>query len=249
MLKKMTERVSTGIHGLDELVQGGFVKGSVNLVGGKAGTGKTAFCSSFLYQGAIGGEPGLYVTTEERENDIKEDIKTMFSWDLESLEKEHLIKFLSIHPILPNRTAGSYNTSELVRLYIFKLSEKIEKGIRVIGAKRVVIDSVSMIEMFVRDEYLARVALMQLTDKLKNLGITSLLSGTIPETSDALSGGGIVEYIVDSVIKMDLVPVAEEFKRTLLIRKMRRTNHSTHIHPLNITPDGLSIAKFDGKRT
>ena len=240
----MTERVSTGIHGLDELVQGGFVKGSANLVVGKSGTGKTAFCSSFLYQGAIGGEPGLYVTTEEREDDIKEDIKTMFSWDLESLEKEHLIKFLSIPPVLPSRSIGSDNTSDLVRLYVFNLSDKIEKGINSIGAKRVVIDSVSMIELFVRDEYLARVALMQLTSKLKTLGITSLLSGTIPETSDALSGGGIVEYIVDSIIKMDLVPVAEEFKRTLLVRKMRRTKHSTHIHPLSITPDGLSIGEI-----
>ena len=94
----------------------------------------------------------------------------------------------------------------------------------------------------VKDEYLARAALMQLVGRLKETNeVTALFTGTIPEASEALSGGGIVEYIVDSVMKLDFVPVAEEFKRTLTIRKMRRTDHSTFIHPFDITKDGLKL--------
>jgi len=74
--------------------------------------------------------------------------------------------------------------------------------------------------------------------------VTALLTGTVPETSEGLSGGGIIEYIVDSVIKLDFVPVAEEFKRTLTIRKMRRTDHSVLIHPFAITKDGLKIIEI-----
>ncbi|MBL7160919.1 MAG: ATPase, partial [Candidatus Aenigmarchaeota archaeon] len=86
-----------------------------------------------------------------------------------------------------------------------------------------------------------RTVLINLIEKLKDRGITSLLTGTIPETSEGLSGGGIVEYLVDTVIKLDFVPVAEEFKRTLTIRKMRRTNHSILIHPFKIAKDGLRV--------
>ena len=85
---------------------------------------------------------------------------------------------------------------------------------------------------------------MQLVDTLKESDVTAFLTGTIPETSEALSGGGIVEYIVDTVVKMEFVPVAEEFKRTLTIRKMRRTDHSTLIHPFEITKEGMRVIEI-----
>jgi len=238
------ERVSTGIFGLDEKIQGGFFKGSTNLVVGKTGTGKTAFCSSFLHHGALINEPGFYVTTEEREQDIKDDISSMFGWNFEMLEKKNMIKFLSIKPIFPGKAMSMDEMNRLIKLYIFDIAEKIAEGVKSVNAKRVVIDSVSILEMFIKDEYLARAALMQLVEKLKNLNVTAILVGTIPETSEALSGGGIIEYIADSVIKLDFVPVAEEFKRTLTIRKMRRTDHSVLIHPFEITKEGLKVVEI-----
>lgn len=238
------ERVSTGIFGLDEKIQGGFFKGSTNLVVGKTGTGKTAFCSSFLHHGALINEPGFYVTTEEREKDIKDDISSMFGWNFEMLEKKNMIKFLSIKPIFPGKAMSMDEMNRLIKLYIFDIAEKIAEGVKSLNAKRVVIDSVSILEMFIKDEYLARAALMQLVEKLKNLNVTAILVGTIPETSEALSGGGIIEYIADSVIKLDFVPVAEEFKRTLTIRKMRRTDHSVLIHPFEITKEGLKVIEI-----
>ena len=237
----MIERVSSGVQGLDEKMQGGFVKGSVTLITGKTGTGKTAFCASFLYDGALKGEPGVYVTTEERTEDIKNDIKAMFGWDFDSLEMRGSIKFLPIKPEFPTRIITGEDLGKLIKLYIFDLSEKIDAAAKEINAKRLVIDSLSIIEMFIKDEYLCRVAMIQLMEKLRELGVTSLVTGTIPETSEALSGGGIIEFIVDGIIKLDFVPVAEEFKRTLTIRKMRRTNHSIMIHPFEISSTGLKI--------
>ncbi len=240
----MIERVSSGVQGLDEKMQGGFVKGSVTLITGKTGTGKTAFCASFLYDGALKGEPGVYVTTEERTQDIKNDIKAMFGWDFDSLELQGRVKFLPIKPEFPTRVITGEDLGKLIKLYIFDLSEKIDAAVKGISAKRLVIDSLSIIEMFIKDEYLCRVAMIQLIEKLKDLGVTSLVTGTIPEASEALSGGGIIEFIVDGIIKLDFVPVAEEFKRTLTIRKMRRTNHSIMIHPFDITPTGLKIIEI-----
>lgn len=238
------ERVPSGVRGLDAKIEGGFFNGSVNLVVGKTGTGKSAFCSAFLYEGAQKKEPGFYVTTEQREEDIKADMEAMFGWDLQSLENRKLLRFLSLKPQFPSGSLDPERTRKLIRLYALDVSDKIEQGIRQLRAKRVAIDSVSIIEMFIKDHYLSRIVLVHLVEKLKALGVTAVLAGTVSETSEGLSGGGIIEYIVDSVIKLDFVPVAEEFKRTLTIRKMRRTDHSVLIHPFAIAKDGLRLVQI-----
>ncbi|MBU0530043.1 MAG: ATPase domain-containing protein [Candidatus Aenigmatarchaeota archaeon] len=237
-------RVSTGISGLDEKMQGGFFSGSSNLIVGKTGTGKTSFCASFLRHGALIEEPGVYVTTEQREDDIRGDILATFGWDMKQLETKKMIKFISIQPIFPSKAMTLDDINKIIKTYIYDILDKIKTSVNEIKAKRIVVDSISIMEMFIRDEYLSRVGMMQLIENLKKLGVTSVLTGTIPETSEALSSGGIVEYIVDTVIKLDFVPVAEEFKRTLTIRKMRRTDHSTMIHPFDIAKFGLKIIEI-----
>jgi KaiC/GvpD/RAD55 family RecA-like ATPase len=238
-------RASTGIKGLDDKMEGGFFRDSANLITGRTGTCKTVFGVSFLYKGALEGEPGVYVTTEQREVDVRDDITSMFGWDIDKLVEKKLLTFLGLQPVLPTKSIASEDMGRLVKLYVYDLSEKIINALKKTNAKRCVIDSISFIEMFIKDEYLARAALMQLVGRLKDVGdVTTVFTGTIPETSEALSGGGIVEYIVDTVIKLDFVPVAEEFKRTLTIRKMRRTDHSTFIHPFDITKDGLKVIEI-----
>ncbi len=239
------DRMNTGVEGLDAKMEGGFYPGSSNLLTGKTGTGKTIFASSFLYKGALQGEPGVYVTTEQRVDDVKNDIMAMFGWDLNGLEAKRLMKFVSIKPELPTKGIMPEEMARLVKSYVYNISDSIIGAVQEIGARRIVLDSVSFIEMFIKDEYLARAALMQMVESLKEAGVTSVFTGTVPEASESLSGGGIIEYIVDTVIKMEFVPVAEEFKRTLTIRKMRRTNHSTLIHPIDITKDGLKVIEIE----
>lgn len=238
------ERINTGVEGLDDKMSGGFFPGSSNLLVGKTGTGKTIFASSFVYKGALQGEPGVYVTTEQREEDVKNDIQAMFGWDFQGLEAKKLLKFISIKPSLPTRGIAQEEMSNLIKSYVYSITDNIVNAVKEIRAKRIVLDSVSFVEMFVKDEYLVRAALMQLVDTLKVAGVTTVFTGMVPEESEGLSGGGIVEYLVDTVIKMEFVPVAEEFKRTLTIRKMRRTNHSTLIHPIDITKDGLKVIEI-----
>lgn len=226
------ERVSSGIIGLDSKIGNGFVKGSVNYVTGRTGTGKTLFCASFIYRGAINGERGVYVTTEEKEEEIKNDVKVALGYDLEELEKKGLIRFFSLIPILPTKPIKD---EDVIELYIFDLTSKIESIVKELQAERLVIDSISVLEMLIKDNYMKRMALMYMINKLKELKVTTLISGTMAEDSKILSESGIIEFLVDSVIKLDLILVAEEFKRTLSIRKMRRTNHSTLVYPLEIT--------------
>jgi len=243
----MNSRKSTGVIGLDEKMEGGFVDRSTVLLRGKAGTGKTAFCASFLYRGALDNEPGLLVTTEEEVDDIRADIKEMFGWDLEHLEKKKLLKILSINLEIP------YNVKEkdfgqTIHMYILTLFEKIISSIKAIKAKRVVIDSVSILEMFLQNRYLSRTYILNLMKKLKSLGVTTLITEGISEEGGLLGDEALTEFVVDAVIKLDFVPVSDRFKRTLTINKMRRTKHSTMILPFDFTKEGIKLMKFGERK-
>ena len=74
MMSETSERVKTGIPGLDGILHGGFIPGSNVLVSGGAGTGKTIFCMQFLYSGAMKyGDNGVFVTLEERPKELRHE--------------------------------------------------------------------------------------------------------------------------------------------------------------------------------
>jgi len=75
----MSKRVTTGIVGFDNLLGGGFIPNSVNLLAGCSGSGKTLFTLSYLLHGAQKeGDKCLYITLEEMRDHIIRDCKTRF---------------------------------------------------------------------------------------------------------------------------------------------------------------------------
>ncbi|UCC92018.1 MAG: AAA family ATPase [Candidatus Aenigmatarchaeota archaeon] len=62
----MIERIKTGIRGRDEIMKGGIPKGQLVLLSGTCGTGKTTFCSHYVYNGLTKfKENGIYLSFEE----------------------------------------------------------------------------------------------------------------------------------------------------------------------------------------
>ena len=85
-----TERVSTGVAGLDQLLEGGFPKGRSVLVTGEPGTGKTVMALQFLADGLAHGEKGIYVAADEGPLDIIEQAASI-GWDFEKFVR-HLFE-------------------------------------------------------------------------------------------------------------------------------------------------------------
>ena len=79
---EVVKRVSTGIAGLDSLLQGGFLPGRSYLVTGDAGTGKTTACMQFLKSGLEQEEKAVYVTVDERPAEILQAADSL-GWDLQ----------------------------------------------------------------------------------------------------------------------------------------------------------------------
>lgn len=89
-MQDIIERVPTGIYGLDDFLEGGFPRGSVIVVAGSAGTGKTLFASQFAYFGATKYDgPNLLITLDERYISITKAL-LRFGFDIDRVPTKKL---------------------------------------------------------------------------------------------------------------------------------------------------------------
>ncbi|MEM0230601.1 MAG: ATPase domain-containing protein [Candidatus Woesearchaeota archaeon] len=227
-MAKDSSRVSTGIPGLDAITGGGFIRGSVNLISGGAGTGKTIFAMQFLYEGIKRGEIGLFISMEEDLTDLKEDAKA-FGWDFEKYESEGKVKFVYFYP---------YDLSDFQTQLISEITKT--------RAQRVVIDSTSVFGMALEDEYEVRKQLYSFAAQLKRLMCTSVLTSEIVgepslNSGSAFSRFGVEEFVSDSVISLYYAGLGGANDRALRIIKMRRTDHEKGVIPFKITNTGIVV--------
>lgn len=227
------KRVQTGIHGFDEVTQGGFVNNSVNLLSGGTGTGKTLFCLQFLWNSITKyNENSIYISFEESEENLKEDAK-VFKWNFDNIKGNNKRKCVFCY--FPPYSIRDFESS---------LIEKIEKT----KSKRVVIDSISSLAMSLEDDFERRKGIYRLVDQLKKLDCTSILTSEIAYGSSIsadgigkLSRDGIVEFVCDSVTTCHYAGLGGLSDRAIRIIKMRRTKHVRSPLPMEITNEGVRV--------
>ena len=218
-------RLPTGIRGLDEMIEGGFPFPSVILVAGSAGTGKTTFSLQFLIEGAKRGETGLFITT------LSEPTQWMlrFATRFEFLKREYFGKdifYLDLGNIIRHK---KYD----------ELLDYIDKSIAEIMPQRIVIDPITVVGTFMKDEY--RSFLFDLTTHLKNWQATTLLTGEVDNNQKYPTE---VAYAADGVVLLLMKEEDDARRKYLEVLKMRGTNHLTGRQPVSITTsNGIVVLK------
>ena len=220
----MIERIGSGIIGLDKLIGGGFVKGSVNLIVGATGTGKTTFGLQYIWYGLKKGENGIFLSLEQEPDEIFSDVE-YFGWNFK-----------------PYIAARKCIIEHLSTWELEELPSIIRDRINSIKAKRLVLDPLSLVYSGLEAARM-RSEISEFFNQLKHSGVTSLLICEIPENSKALSTFGVEEFIADSVIILHYLEFGGGMvPRSLIIRKMRRTKHGTDVYPFEITKRGIVVS-------
>jgi len=239
LLEERTDRVKTGIPALDELLGGGFPRGSTVLISGNSGTGKTVFCMQYLYMGAVKeNEPGIMVTFEERPQDLRREAK-QFGWDFEPVEAEGKLVILDAS----STRSGAPSRERYVApkdLGVEALITTIYQIGREINAERVAIDSIPALGLRYESRSELRRNLFKLSNLLLEMGVTAVITTEKP-ASGYLGTYGFEEYLTRGVISLSLDEEGGRLRRSLIIRKMRETNHSMARVPFEITKNGIEI--------
>jgi circadian clock protein KaiC len=220
-------RLKTGFPRMDAMLQGGLPENTITLLSGACGTGKSTFAMQFIYHGAkYCNEPGVYVSLEESPESIVNNM-SMFGWDIHDLIEQK--KIMVIKP----------------EIYKFdSLKQVIADSIEKIGAKRLVVDSYSVLLTYFSDANQIRNGLVQLDREIKKIGCTAIVISDIKDNAEIFSTTGVEEFIVDGVIVLSLMKdINNQYshRRTLSIRKMRATRHPLSMYNFDITSDGIAI--------
>ena len=222
-------RTDVGIQGLDDMILGGVPRRSLLSVIGGAGTGKTTFALQFLNEALESDGKGVYITLEQTRESIFSTAEEK-GWAFREAAAEDRLAVVAIDPIeMANSLASIRN--DLTRL------------IAEFDADRLVLDSVSLLEMMYDHPAKRRSEVFGFTRSLKEAGVTTLLTSEASEENPYASRHGIVEYLTDAVFVLRYVR-GSDFRETRLaveIQKIRDANHSRETKPYEITDTGISV--------
>lgn len=216
-----TERVTSGIKGLDPLIEGGFPKGRSILVTGEPGTGKTIFALQFLAEGLACGEKGVFVTADEGPLDILEQAASL-GWDFERYVETKELAILN---------AGTYlsslpGTGRERQIDLQKAVSDLAAFVNQVSAERLVLDPagpfVLLRDVATRIQDQSRLLIKLLRSSMATTNV--LTSYAVPRTGER-SMHGVEEYMVAGAIVLEMIWRNDgQLARSLIVEKMRCTN-------------------------
>ena len=221
----------TGIHGFDEITDGGLPTARPSLVCGPPGTGKSIFAMQFLVNGATRfAEPGVFLTFEESADELVANVRSL-GFDIDGLTRDGrlLVDALPLEP--QSVQTGEFNLEAL----IVRLAWAVEQ----IGAKRVAIDNVEALFIAFDRPALVRSELRRLFRWLKDHDLTTVI--TAERGEDMLTRHGMEEYLSDCVVLLDHRVVHDVATRRMRVLKYRGSTHGRNEYPFLIGADGFEV--------
>jgi KaiC/GvpD/RAD55 family RecA-like ATPase len=208
----LVERVKSGINGLDDAIEGGFPRGSLIVLAGEPGTGKTVFSMQFLVKGVELNESGVYVSFAEAKNTLINNFSRHLNVDLAKLEVEGKIKILDFTAI----------KEEALPIIL----ESILAEVKALNAKRLVIDSFSALAQAFKEPIDVRIIVQTILSRIvREMDCTTIMVEEVP-IGRAEIGLGMEEFVADGVLRLRAGELDKRLFRDLEIVKLRGTRLS-----------------------
>ena len=231
-------RAPVGIPGFDEIVGGGLPTGHSILILGEPGAGKTVFALQFLINGINRfDENGVYVSLFKNKQQCYDEAKS-FGWDFEAAERQKKFMFIDASPM-----PGSDKTLTLITpdFTVSKLLATVKGAVEEIGAKRMVIDKLSMLDYHFLNERERWRAILEIYLGLLETHATCLLLSDI-RTMGSLFRRRFLpeEYLFQGTILMHTISAGRTMERTIQVEKLQSLI-DRQPRPYRITENGIEI--------
>lgn len=224
-------RVSSGVPGLDALMGGGIPSGDAVLVAGPAGSGKTVFGTQFIASGVRQGEAAVIAVFEEHPEEYLARAKGL-GFDLEEMARQGKLKMIYLRPL---------------DLSVDETLQEIRESVQQLGAKRVVVDSLSGFELALaptfREDF--RESLYRMVGALTELGVTVLMTVEVIESyTDLRFSPHAVSFLTDDIILQRYVEMEGQLRKVLTVVKMRSSAHSKDWRAYEVTSQGIVVGEM-----
>jgi circadian clock protein KaiC len=227
MTQDTTTRVSTGIEGLDEITQGGFLPERSYLVDGPPGAGKSLLGLQYLVSGTEAGESALYVNLEESVEAIERNAESV-GLDTDDIE------FLDLSPgsdvFAESQSYDIFDASEVEQE---PLVESITDRVEAVEPDRVFVDPITQFQHISADEYQFRKQVLGFKRYLDEHGATLLFTAQDTEATPSED----IEFLADGTIKLGFA----ETGRRISVPKFRGSATQEGEHVMKITDDGIDV--------
>lgn len=222
-----TERMATGVRGLDEMMDGGIPMGSSMLIAGPSGSGKTILSMQFLAEGVKQQEAGLIAVFEKRPSDYLRD--NPLGASLARHIQAGALHVLYLRPL---------------DLSLDETLEEVRTAVTAHGVKRVVIDSLSGLELALaphfREDF--RETLHRMVAMLTAMGITLLLTVEVVDSYvDLRFSPHGTAFLTDGILLQRYIELDGQIKRMMSIVKLRGSQHSKELRLYEVTTEGIVI--------
>jgi circadian clock protein KaiC len=222
---------NTGIEGLDDILAGGFSRDRLYLVEGNPGAGKTTLALQFLIAGVRRGEPGVYATLSETEEELR-DVAASHGWSLDGIsicdlqtaeESLHAdSQYTLFHP-------SEIELTETTRA-VLELVERVQP-------RRVVFDSLSEMRLLARDSLRYRRQILALKHYFTGRKATVLLLDYGVSKADFQ-----LQSLTHGVLSLEhAAPAYGRERRRILVEKMRGVAFRGGYHDFLIRTGGLEV--------
>jgi len=223
--RPLEDRLTTGVHVLDEMMGGGIPRGYSVLIAGPSGSGKTVLSNSFILEGVRRGEPGVIAVFEKRPNDYLQTTPHGVAFD--ALVKEKKLEIVYVRPL---------------DLSIDETLTELRDAIVRVGAKRAVIDSLSGLELALaptfREDF--RESLYRMVGALTETGVTVMSTVELPDSFTILqfSPHGI-SFLSDGIVMQRYLELGGHLRRAISVVKMRGSQHSKELREYEVESNGV----------
>ncbi|UCC92693.1 MAG: hypothetical protein JSW25_08515 [Thermoplasmata archaeon] len=220
----MMDRIESGIPGLDEMIEGGFVLPSAVLIAGAPGTGKTTMAVQSLFYGAKKGETGMFITAISEPNWVVQKFLSSFQFFDQNLIDLGRVVFVDVGAALRDDPK--------------QVLDAIQNEVDRYSPNRLVIDPVSVMRIAIDDDRKYREFLHDLITYMKAFNCVTYLTAEFDFTSITTAMEG---YMVDCILLLSYPREENTRRKYMEVLKMRGTKHLTGEQSVDIDKSGFIV--------
>jgi circadian clock protein KaiC len=222
-----TTTIPSGVPELDELLHGGIERGTVTLITGPTGVGKTTLGLQYMKEAAGRGERSVVYTFEEAEETLKQRAESV-NIPVHAMSKRGTLSVVPVEPLF-------FTPDEFARLVRQEVEEQ--------KAQIVMIDSIAGYKLSLRGADVTT-QLHALCKYLKNMGITVILINEMEYiTGDFRVSEVGISYMADNIVFLRYLEMQGEIRKAIGVLKKRLSDFEKTVRQIEITRYGIKVGR------